>query len=108
MTSDDPRLPLVLLQEQAMAALDPAIRERVIEYRRERDDRDQPTWEEGLEDDPPAEGEPEDSGWTWLMLRPVNPLDARSPIRLGRWPTKHVNQLYADERARAEEHDVDG
>jgi hypothetical protein len=106
MTPDESRSPLVVLQEKAFAALDRATRDRVVESRRERDENDQPTWKEELQDDPPVEGEPEDSGWTRLMLRPIDPFDTREPICTGRWPTKSINELYADERARAnEQHD---
>jgi hypothetical protein len=103
MTPDDSRSPLVVLQEKALAQLDQVTREQVVERRRERDDNDQPTWMEELENDLPLEDEPEDSGWTLLMLRPIDPLDTREPICTGRWPTKFINELYADERARAQE-----
>jgi hypothetical protein len=106
MTPNDSRSPLVVLQEQAFAQLDQATRDRVIEFRRERDENDEPTWKEELQEDPPVEDEPEDSGWTRLMLRPIDPFDTREPVCTGRWPTKSINELYADERARAkEQHD---
>jgi hypothetical protein len=101
------RSPLVVLQERAWAKLDPATRERVIELRRERDESGEPTWKEERQDDPPIEGESEDSGWTRLVLRPIDPFDTREPILIGSWPTKFLDDEYANEQARAKEHHGD-
>jgi hypothetical protein len=62
MTTDDPRAPLVVLQQKAWSALDETTRLRVIEFRRERNENGEQAWTEELQEDPPVEGEPEDSG----------------------------------------------
>jgi hypothetical protein len=99
--------PLDVQQEKEWAALDQATRARVTKLRRERDESGEPTWMEELQDDPPVEGEPEDSGWTRLVLQPVDPLDRREPILIGSWPTRFMNDEYANEQARAQEHHLD-
>jgi hypothetical protein len=42
-----------------------------------------------------------------LVLQPVDPLDTREPILIGRWPTKFLNDEYANEQARVKAHHVD-
>lgn len=73
-------------------------RERLEKLWGERDEKGERVWEQVLEP------EPDNPDWTQLVL--VNRHDARSE-RIGRWPTKVLDDAIKDAQAIADEHDDD-
>jgi hypothetical protein len=93
---DDWHAPIRDLQEKVWR--EHPERERLEEFWRERDDDGERVWEQVLEPEP---GNPD---WTQLVL--VNRHEARSE-RVGRWPTKVVEDAQRDAEAIVDEHHLD-
>ena len=96
---DDWHPPIRDVQDRVWAAHPE--RERLDALYRERDAAGERKWEQGIEDDP------DDATWSVLMMRPTDPRDTRSAIRVGRWPKKYVTDQELDARAVVAEHHTD-
>jgi hypothetical protein len=83
--------------EQAWA--EHADKELLDERQAERDQDGQPTWH--------ARRKLLDDGWVEYWLEPIQPTDARSPIRIAAWPEKRETDAQADAEAIVDEHHLD-
>jgi hypothetical protein len=98
---DDWQPPLRGLQQKVWADQPDENRKRLEALVRERDEKGNRAWEEGLEPDP------DDETWTVLVLRTVDPRDPRPNVRIGRWPNSVPAEAEARAQAIVDEHHLE-